>query len=133
MQINASERRKKQVMDFGPVVLFYFKKSRSVDPQRVFADSEAGLMRRERFPTNKAAWARIHELWGQANFHEPYIKDESGETLWNSVQVRQGVESQDAAQAASAPFKYDPLIPHRAAALDPLVFQSNQTPAEGNA
>jgi hypothetical protein len=83
-------------MDFGPVVLFYFKKSRSVDPHKAFADSEAGLMRRERFPTSKAAWARIRELWGQANFHEPYIKDESGETLWNCVQLRPEVEPQEA-------------------------------------
>ena len=93
MQIEANERRNKRAMDFGPVALFYFRKSRSVDPHKAFTDREAGLMRRERFPTNKAALARVHELWGQPGFHEPYILDEgSRETVWNWVQLSQEIE-----------------------------------------
>jgi hypothetical protein len=94
------QRRKKQALDFGPVVLVYFNKPRSVDPHRWLADAEAGRnpkMHRERFRSTAAALERVRGLWGQDSFHDASIKGPSGELLWTLNELRQELGCQEAA------------------------------------
>jgi hypothetical protein len=94
------QRRKKQALDYGPVVLVYFNKPRSADPYLWLADPQAGRgpkMHRERFRSTATAFERVRGLWGQDGFHDASIKGPCGELLWTLNDLRQELESQEAA------------------------------------
>ena len=53
------------------------------------------MMQQEPYPTNTAALARVQELWAREDFHNAFILEESGEPLWNIVELGRVVGGND--------------------------------------
>lgn len=79
-------RRWKMRSEFGPVTLTYFD---SPLWQPTYGPIAIPKVSRELYPTNAAALDRVCELSGTSGVHNLLIVAESGEVLWNSVQLEQ--------------------------------------------
>ena len=80
--------------DLGPVTLIYADGPMYIDPYG--PRGRPAMMQQEVFPTNAAALARVRELWGGAEFHNPLILVSHKECLWNVVELERVVSGQDA-------------------------------------
>jgi len=68
-------RLKKEMPDIGPLTLIYADGPMSIDPYR---PRRMATLKREAFPTNAAALARVQRLWGRDDFDGPFIIEKSG-------------------------------------------------------
>lgn len=84
--------------DLGPVTLVYADAPMFIDPYG--PRGRIAMMKQEPYPTNAAALARVKELWGREDFHNPFILEKSGQHLWNITQLSRAVRGQD----ENAPF-----------------------------
>jgi len=79
--------------ELGPVTLIYADGPMFINPygpRRPLA-----TMRQEPYPTNAAALARVRELWGREDFHNPFIIDETGTHLWSGAQLARVADGSD--------------------------------------
>jgi len=88
-------RLKQEDPNRGPVTLVYSDGPMFLDPYG--PRRRPAMMRQEAYPTNTAALARVEQLWGRRDFHNPFIIEQSGEPLWNVVELGRVVDGQDAA------------------------------------
>jgi hypothetical protein len=79
--------------DLGPVTLVYADAPMFIDPYG--PRGRIAMMKQEPYPTNAAALARVKELWGREDFHNPFILEKSGQHLWNVAQLARAVKGQD--------------------------------------
>ncbi len=79
--------------DLGPVTLTYSDGPMYINPYG--PRTRLAMMHQEPYPTNAAAVARVLALWGREDFHNPFIVDQSGNFLWNSVQLSRVAEGKD--------------------------------------
>jgi hypothetical protein len=80
------EDRLRQIRpELGPVTLIYSDGPMFINPYG--PRRRLAMMREEPYPTNAAALARVRELWGRDDFHNPFIIEESGTHLWNAVEL----------------------------------------------
>ncbi len=49
------------------------------------------------YQTNAVALARVQQLWGRDEFHNPFIIEESRASLWNIVELERVVTGNDTA------------------------------------
>jgi hypothetical protein len=82
------EREFKKRADFGPVTLIYSDGPMFVNP---YGPNRLAMMQRELYQTNGDALERIYDLWGREDFHNPLIMEESGEIVWNVVELSRKV------------------------------------------
>jgi hypothetical protein len=80
--------------DLGPVTLIYSDGPMFINP---YGPRRLAMMKQEPFPTNAAALARVRELWGREDFHNPFIMEESGKHLWNAVELARVAGGTDSA------------------------------------
>lgn len=86
-------RLKQENPDLGPVTLVYSDGPMFVDP---YGPRRRGaMMQQEPYPTNTAALARVQQLWGREDFHNPFIIEKSGRPLWNVVELGRVVTGDD--------------------------------------
>jgi hypothetical protein len=86
-------RLKQENPDLGPVTLIYSDGPMFVDP---YGPRRRGaMMQQEPYPTNTAALARVQQLWGREDFHNPFIIEKSGRPLWNVVELGRVVTGDD--------------------------------------
>jgi transcriptional regulator with XRE-family HTH domain len=78
--------------DLGPVTLIYSDGPMFINP---YAPHRLAMMKQEPYLTNAAALARVRELWGREDFHNPFIMEESGKHLWNAVELARVVAGTD--------------------------------------
>jgi hypothetical protein len=90
------EKEFKKRPDFGPVTLIYSDGPMFVNP---YGPNRLAMMQRELYLTNADALERIYDLWGREDFHSPLIMEESGEIVWNVVEL-----SRKVAEVASTRF-----------------------------
>jgi hypothetical protein len=87
----------------GPVTLIYSDgpmfRSPYGPPQRL------AMMHQEQYAMNAQAIARVCELSGCDDFHNPFIVERAGVTLWNAVELARVVEGSD----AEAPTRFNLL------------------------
>lgn len=89
------ERRFKQESPMlGPVTLVYADGPMFVDPYR--PRPRLAMMQQEPFQSNAAALARVVELWGRHDFHNPFIIEKSNSDLWNIAELGRAVAGEDA-------------------------------------
>ncbi len=86
-------RLKQENPSLGPVTLVYADGPMFVNPYG--PRSRPALMQQEPYPTNTTALARVQQLWGSNNFHNPFIIEQSGEPLWNVVELQRVVDGGD--------------------------------------
>ena len=79
----------------GPVTLIYTSGPMFIDPQG--PRRPLAMMQQEPYLTNAAALARCLALWGRSGFESPLIMQESGDILWNVVQLGKIADNLDAA------------------------------------
>jgi hypothetical protein len=53
------------------------------------------MMQQEPYPSNSMALARVQELWGRDNFHNPFIIEKEGSPVWNAVELGRVVSGED--------------------------------------
>jgi DNA-binding XRE family transcriptional regulator len=82
------EQEFKKRPDFGPVTLIYSDGPMFVNP---YGPNRLAMMQRELYPSNAEALERIYDLWGKEDFHSPLIMEESGEIVWNVVELSRKV------------------------------------------
>ncbi|MGO9985428.1 MAG: helix-turn-helix transcriptional regulator [Rhodomicrobium sp.] len=87
-------RLKQENPDLGPVTLIYSDGPMFVDPYG--PRRRLAMMQQEPYPTNTAALARVQQLWGRNEFHNPLIIEKSGTPLWNVVELGRVVDGNDA-------------------------------------
>jgi Helix-turn-helix len=88
------DRLKQENPDLGPVTLVYSDGPMFVDPYG--PRRRLAMMQQEPYPTNTAALARVQQLWGREDFHNPFIIEKSGKPLWNVVELGRVVDGEDA-------------------------------------
>ena len=69
-------RLKQENPHIGPVTLIYADGPMFVDPYG--PRRRPAMMRQSSYPSNAMALARVQELWGDANFHNPFIIERDG-------------------------------------------------------
>jgi DNA-binding XRE family transcriptional regulator len=79
-------RLRQEDPDRGPLTLIYSDGPMFVNPSR----PRLAMMKQEAYATNAGALARVQQLWGREDFHNPFIIEKSSTPLWNAVQL-QGV------------------------------------------
>jgi transcriptional regulator with XRE-family HTH domain len=82
------EHEFKKRSDFGPVTLVYSDGPMFVNP---YGPNRLAMMQRELYATNGDALERIYDLWGREDFHNPLIMAESGEIVWNVIELSKKV------------------------------------------
>jgi DNA-binding transcriptional regulator YiaG len=87
------DRLNKEMADLGPVTLCYADGPMWVDAYR--PRNRLPSLQLEPYPTNSAALARVSEIWGQEGVHGPFITDESGNPVWNQVELARVVDGSD--------------------------------------
>jgi transcriptional regulator with XRE-family HTH domain len=109
------EKAFKKRPDFGPVTLIYSDAPMFVNP---YGPNRLAMMHRELYVTNADALERIYDLWGREEFHSPLIMEESGEIVWNVVELSRKVAEVTSTRFVveivalplpSAPFSEGPL------------------------
>jgi hypothetical protein len=78
----------------GPVTLVYADGPMFINPN--MPRGRPAMLQREPFPINAAALKRAQELWNTDNFYNPFILEENGQQLWNSVELGRAVRGEDA-------------------------------------
>jgi Helix-turn-helix len=87
------DRLKKETAEIGPVTLCY-----ADGPMWVSAygsNRRLASLQLEPYPTNAAALARVRMMWGQPDFHGPFITEKSGTFVWNQVELARVVDGSD--------------------------------------
>jgi DNA-binding XRE family transcriptional regulator len=88
------ERRLKQENPtLGPVTLIFADGPMFIDPygpRRPLA-----MMHQEPYQSNAAAIARVVELAGHSDFHNPFVIEKSGEDLWNAIELGRVARGED--------------------------------------
>jgi Helix-turn-helix len=87
------EREHRKRDDYGPVTLIYADGSMFVNP---YGPRRIAMMQRELYPNNGAALARVCELYGRADFHNPFIVNEENDFVWNGVELGRYVRERQA-------------------------------------
>jgi DNA-binding XRE family transcriptional regulator len=106
MAIESVTRHVRQMQrNFGPVALFYADGPIAMSP---FGSGRMAQLHREPYPTNAAALERVLELWGRADFVNPFIVDEKGDQLWVYPELDLFVAGADG--YAEAPFGAHELL-----------------------
>ena len=82
------EHEFKKRPDFGPVTLIYSDGPMFVNP---YGAHRLAMMQRELYATNADALERIYDLWGSEQFHNPFLMEESGGIVWNTVELSKKV------------------------------------------
>jgi transcriptional regulator with XRE-family HTH domain len=77
----------------GPVTLIYTDGPMFVDPYG--PRRRAASIHQEPYQTNAAAIARVEELWGRDDFHNPFIILKSGLPIWNVVELERVIMGND--------------------------------------
>jgi transcriptional regulator with XRE-family HTH domain len=88
-----SNRLKKELADIGPVTLIYADAPMFINPYG--PRGRVASLRQEPFATNAAALARVKVLWGQPDFHGPFIIEKDHRPLWNQVELMRVVDGSD--------------------------------------
>lgn len=83
---------------YGPVWLVYADASAARADQ---GHARLAMLYRERFPSTEAAMARAIEMWERADFQNPFIQDEHGNSVWNIPRLRAEVERRRKIQATT--------------------------------
>jgi hypothetical protein len=86
-------RLKQENPNLGPVTLVYSDGPMFVDPYG--PRRRLAMMQQEPYPTNTAALARVQQLWGREDFHNPFIIEASGKPLWNVVELGRVINGDD--------------------------------------
>ena len=86
-------RLKQENPDLGPVTLVYSDGPMFVNPYG--PRRRPAMMQQESYATNAWALARVQQLWGRDDFHNPFIIEESGKPLWNVVELGQVIDGSD--------------------------------------
>jgi hypothetical protein len=84
------ERIHQEDPKFGPVTLVWADGPMFVTPGRPVA-----TMHQQGFATNAEALGRVMKMWGQPDFHTPFIMDRIGKPLWNRVELTRVVDGND--------------------------------------
>jgi DNA-binding XRE family transcriptional regulator len=79
-------KRWKMGPNYGPVTLIYSDGPMWMNP---YGPNRIPIMQRELYKNNKEALERAFELIGQPNAHNIFIMEESGDIVWNQVQLHQ--------------------------------------------
>src|SRR5580700_472130 len=87
------KRLKQENPDLGPVTLVYSDGPMFVNPYG--PRRRPAMMQQEPYPTNAAALARVQQLWAREDFHNAFVIEESGEPLWNIVELGRAVGGDD--------------------------------------
>jgi Helix-turn-helix domain len=87
------ERLKQEDSNRGPLTLVYSDGPMFVDPYG--PRRRPAMMQQEPYPTNAAALARVQQLWGREDFHNPFVIEESRKPLWNAVELERVVRGDD--------------------------------------
>lgn len=134
------KRLKQENPDLGPVTLIYADGPMFINPYG--PRRRPAIMQQEPYQTSASALARVQQLWGRENFHNPFIIEESGEPLWNIVELGRVVDGDDPGaptlanllrviakdvRANSAVFARGPKW------LDPVEVQNHRAEIEGQA
>jgi hypothetical protein len=102
MNCNVWEHRLKQEDPAtGPLTLIYSDAPMFVDPYG--PRRRLAMMQQEPHPTNAAVLARIQQLAGQPNFHNPFVIEADHTALWNMPELARVIsgDDQDAPTLAS--------------------------------
>jgi hypothetical protein len=86
-------RLKQENPSLGPVTLIYSDGPMFINPYG--PRRRPALMQQESYPTNAMAIARVQELWGRDEFHNPFIIEEGGSPIWNIVELGKVVNGSD--------------------------------------
>lgn len=78
-------RERKKRPENGPVVLIYASGRLLRAP---YSTDPVPTIRSECYETMLSALARVDELWGRADFHQPSIQDDT-ETVWHYGELQQ--------------------------------------------
>jgi DNA-binding XRE family transcriptional regulator len=87
------DRFKKEMASRGPVTLCYADGPMWVDVYR--PRNRAPFLHQEPYPTNSAALARVKMIWGGDNVHGPFVLEQSGDLLWNQMELARVVDGSD--------------------------------------
>ncbi|MGA7070869.1 helix-turn-helix domain-containing protein [Bradyrhizobium sp.] len=87
------DRFKKETAERGPVALCYADGPMWIDVYR--PRSRTPFLHQEPYPTNSAALARVKMIWGNDNVHGPFIMEQSGDLLWNQMELAGVVNGSD--------------------------------------
>jgi hypothetical protein len=86
-------RLKQENPDLGPVTLVYSDGPMFVNPYG--PRRRLAMMQQEPYPSNTWALARVQQLWGREDFHNPFVIEESGTPLWNVVELARVADGSD--------------------------------------
>ena len=86
-------RLKQENPDLGPVTLVYSDGPMFVDPYG--PRHRLAMMQQEPYPTNAAALARVQQLSGREDFHNPFIIDKFNTPLWNLPELGGVIDGSD--------------------------------------
>lgn len=86
-------RLKQENPSLGPVTLIYSDGPMFINPYG--PRRRPALMQQEAYPTNAMAIARVQELWGRDDFHNPFIIEEGGSPIWNIVELGRVADGSD--------------------------------------
>ena len=86
-------RLRQENPDLGPVTLIYSDGPMFVDPYG--PRRRLAMMHQEPYRSNTAALARVQQLWGRDDFHNPFVIEASGVPLWNVVQLQSVISGED--------------------------------------
>jgi hypothetical protein len=77
----------------GPLTLIYTDGPMFVDPYG--PRRRLAMMQQEPYPTNAAVLARVQQLAGQANFHNPFVIEADQTPLWNAPELTRVIKGED--------------------------------------
>ncbi len=77
----------------GPVTLVYADAPMFVNPN--MPRGRMAMLQQEPFLMNALALKRAQQLWNAATFYNPFVLEENGQELWNSVELGRAVRGED--------------------------------------
>jgi hypothetical protein len=77
----------------GPVTLVYSDGPMFLDPYG--PRRRPAMMQQEPYPSNAMALARVQELWGRNDFHNPFVITKDGSPVRNAVELVRVVSGED--------------------------------------
>ena len=87
------ERLKQEDPNRGPVTLIYSDGPMFINPYG--PRRQPAMMEQEPYVSNAAVLARVQQLWRQDTFHNPFVIEESGASLWNTVELQRVANGDD--------------------------------------
>jgi hypothetical protein len=77
----------------GPVTLVYADAPMFINPN--MPRGRLAMLQQEPFLINAFALKRAQQLWNDAAFYNPFVLEENGRELWNSVELGRAVRGED--------------------------------------